>query len=416
MILMNPIFHSYVTPPCDCTYQTVNKTTSTISTEQAKADLHTLRYLMENRYCGWDYYQKQGLSWDSSFQHLQFFLENESEIYISDFCRAIHKAFDAGIVDNHLSFCSPLTGRLSYRKQFAAYFADFQVEEIENGHLVVESACPGIAIGDRIEAPDSLFPTLSPNERKRYLVGMRSFSPISHMVVMVNGHTIQVPLHRCKAIHKTEDRDVCLRHTAKDGIDILRANCCDYVGGLTEDADLVALGKQFEDKDYLILNYLSNEGGYNRITREFIRGLNSYVHASEHSIKLISPVTEGKDCLRQWVALSDAEPYDHSKANFDGTLILLVNSDTASSGESAVLYARSCKNLLLIGENTMGCNTFGNVESYELPHSRIVCRIPNVINLCPNPNDCLEGYGFVPDYWVDSEDVEGEVLNWLKGL
>ena len=79
-----------------------------------------------------------------------------------------------------------------------------------------------------------------------------------------------------------------------------------------------------------------------------------------------------------------------------------------------MLYARSCKNLLLIGENTMGCNTFGNVASYELPHSRIVCRIPNVINLCLKPDDCLEGYGFTPDYWVDSEDVEGEVLNWLN--
>ena len=411
---MNLIFHSYITPPRDCTYQPVNKAISTISKEQAEADLHTLRYLMENRYCGWDYYQKQGLSWDISFRHLQDFLESESEIYISDFCRAIHKAFDNGIVDNHLSFCSPLTGRLTYSNQFTAYFADFQVEETENGCLVVESSCPDVAIGDRIDAPDNLFPTLSPNEQKRYLVGIRSFTPVSELLLPVNGKPVCIPLHRCRANHKPDEQDICLQHTVKDGIDILRANCCDYVDGLTEDTDLVALGKQFGDKDYLILNYLSNEGGYNRITREFIRSLNGYVHASEHSIKLISPVTEGKDCLRQWVTLSDAEPYDHSKAAYDGTLILLTNSGTASSGESAVLYARSCKNLLLIGENTMGCNTFGNVASYELPHSHIVCRIPNVINLCLEPDDCLEGYGFTPDYWVDSEDVEGEVLNWLN--
>lgn len=409
---MKEVFEPYLSPARPSRFLPVTKAAGTITREQALEDLLTLRYLMENRYCGWDYYQKQGLSWDSCFQEIQDSLDNE--VYLSDLCRAIHKAFDNGIVDNHLSFCSPMTGRLTYSKHFVAYFADFQVEETEDGCLVVESTCPSVAIGDRLGVSDNLFPTLSPNKRKRYLVGMRSFSPVSHMTVMVNDRAIQVPLHRCKAIHKTEDRDVCLRHTTKDGIDILRANCCDYVGGLTEDTNLVALGKQFADKDYLILNYLSNEGGYNRITRELIRGLNGYVHASEHSIKLVSPVTEGTDCLRQWVTLSDAESYDHSKANFGGTLILLVNGDTASSGESAVLYARSCKKLLLIGENTMGCNTFGNVAGYELPHSRIVCRIPNVINLCEDPEDCREGYGFTPDYWVDSEDVEGEVLNWLN--
>ena len=411
---MKDVFAPYLSPARQSQYLPVARAAGAITREQAAEDLFVLRYLMENRYCGWDYYQKQGLDWDNRFQTIQDNLD--AEVYISDFCRAIHKAFDVGIVDNHLSFCSPLTGRLSYGKQFTAYFTDFQVEETENGLFVVESTCPGVSVGDRIEAPDNLFPTLSSRERKRYLIGMRSFSPASHMAVTVNGHAIQVPLHRCKAIHKTEDREVCLRHAIKDGIDILRANCCDYVGGLTEDTDLVSLGRQFRGKAHLILNYLSNEGGYNRITRELIRGLNGYVHASEHSMKLISPVTEERDCERRWVQLSEAEPYDYSKAAYDGTLILLVNSDTASSGESAVLYARSCKNLLLIGENTMGCNTFGNVAGYELPHSHIVCRIPNVVNLCPDPNDCLEGYGFTPDYWVDSEDVEGAVLHWLKSL
>ena len=62
----------------------------------------------------------------------------------------------------------------------------------------------------------------------------------------------------------------------------------------------------------------------------------------------------------------------------------------------------------------MGCNTFGNVAGYELVHSHIVCRIPNTVNLCANPDDCMEGYGFTPDYWVDSDDVEGEVIKWIQ--
>ena len=54
---MNPIFQEFLSPSRTCSYQPVSKVKGTISREQAKEDLHTLRYLMENRYCGWDYYE-----------------------------------------------------------------------------------------------------------------------------------------------------------------------------------------------------------------------------------------------------------------------------------------------------------------------------------------------------------------------
>lgn len=409
---MNDIFKPYISAPRFSEYRPVSKYKGIISKEQASNDLDMLRYLMENRYCGWEYFENCGILWDVCFKSIENFIASQSDIYISDFCRAVHKAFDVGIVDNHLSFCSPLTGRLSYSKQFAAYFADFKLERKGDIYYAVESSCADVSDGDIIDAGSSLYPTLY----NRYLVGVRSFTPITEMTITVNGKSACVPLHRCKAIGKTQADDVCLHHAIKDGIDTLRANCCDYVGELSEETDIVKMGKQFKAKKAVILNYLSNEGGYNRITREFIQGLNDYAHCQEYSIQLISSVTEGKSCNRQWITLSEAEPYDYSKATFAGKLIMLVNGDTASSGESAVLYARSCRNLILIGENTMGCNKFGNVAGYELPHSHIVCRIPNTINLCQNPNDCIEGQGFTPDYWVDSDDVEGEAIKWIKSI
>ena len=409
---MNDIFKPYISASRFNEYMPVYKYKGIISKDQAINDLDMLRYLMENRYCGWEYYKNNGISWDLCFKSIENFIFSQSNIYISDFCRTIHEAFNVGVVDNHLSFCSPLTGRLSYSKQFTAYFADFKVEQKGDIYYAVESSCADIIDGDIIDAGSSLYPTLY----NRYLVGVRSFTPITEITITVNGRSICVPLHRCKAISKTESHDICLHHAIKDEIDTLRANCCDYVGDLSEETDLVEMGKQFKAKKVVILNYLSNEGGYNRITREFIQGLNGYSHCQEYSIQLKSPITEGRSCNRQWITLSEAEPYDYSKATFDGKLIMLVNSDTASSGESAVLYARSCRNLILIGENTMGCNTFGNVAGYELPHSHIVCRIPNTINLCQNPDDCIEGHGFTPDYWVDSDDVESEVIKWIKSI
>ena len=412
MIPINEIWKPFISAPRSSGYRAVKRYEGTITIAQALEDIAILRYLMENRYCGWEFYENNGIVWDDCFSNIENDVVSQREIYIADFCRSIHKAFDVGITDNHLSFCSPLTGRLSYSRQCAAYFADFKVERKGNQFYVVESKCDEIADGDIVDAENHLYPTLY----GKYLIGVRSFEPVTEMTMVINGRPLSVALHRCKAIRKTEPGDICLRHDVKNGIDILRSTCCDYVGNLTEDTDFERIGRQFREKKAVILNYLSNEGGYNHITREFIRGLNEYAHCREYSVSLRSPVTENKSCDRQWVVLSEAEPYDYEKAAFNGKLVMLVNGDTASAGESAVLYAKSCKDVTLIGENTMGCNTFGNVASYELKHSHIICRIPNTINLCADPEDCREGYGFSPDYWLDSEDVEGEVIKWLRNI
>ena len=162
----------------------------------------------------------------------------------------------------------------------------------------------------------------------------------------------------------------------EDSVNVFRSNCCDYVNGINDKTNFIALGEKYRGDKVLVLDYLSNQGGYNRITREFIKGLNDYVHCEEHSASLISPVTEGKNCYREWV-IKESQPYNIELGKFDGTLIMLINGDTASAGETAVLYAKSLKHFILIGENSMGCNTFGNVAGYSLKHSKIIARIPN---------------------------------------
>ncbi len=411
---MNERFAEYISEARMVEYQPVQTYFGLITKEQALQDVERLIYIIDNRYCGKEYWEHKGINFLDCYQEIRDFIRNEEEIYISDYCRAIHRAFDRGIVDNHFSFASSLTGRLGYQKQYVAYFANLLVEQRQNKFYVVKSDCAGIVIGDEIQNEHILFPTLAPAGQRRYLVGQRSYEDLNAMSILVNGRVREIGLHRCRAGKRIEDRDVCFHEKQRKGIPIIRANCCDFVGNLKEDTDIVAIGKRYANTEKLILNYLSNEGGYNRITREFIQGLNGYSHLEEFCAKLISPITEGKDCKRQWI-MSDCQPYEYEKATYEGTLYMLVNSDTASSGESAVLYARSVKNLVLIGENTMGCNTFGNIASYVLTNSGIVCHVPNVVNLCKNPEDCQEGKGFAPDFWVDSTDVEGEVTEWLNG-
>lgn len=408
------IFDEYIIEPKRFEkYKPVNKAQSTLTKEQAAEDLSDLIYLINNRYCGKEYWEKQGIDFNLCYKEISDYIFSADELYISDFCRKIHLSFNKGIVDNHFSFASPLTGRLGFSKQYSAYFADFVVEKTNDVYKVIKSRDNTVKIGSVIKGVNCCYKTLSPKNKEYFLVGCRSYDVLKSLKLQIDGIYREVSVHRCRAIKNTEPLDVCMRHSQKNSVDILRSNCCDYVNGLNEDTDFVSMGEKFRKNKVLILDYLSNQGGYNKITRDFIKGLNDYVHCEEYSASLISPVTENKDCYREWI-IHESSPYDTKAGKFDGTLIMLANSDTASSGETAVLYAKSLKNFILIGENTMGCNTFGNVASYSLKHSGITARIPNTVNLCANPDDCAEGKGFTPDIWVDSENVSDDVLAWVS--
>ncbi len=410
---MKDVFGPYLSDPRESAHRSVRKYEGAISREQALFDLDDLRYILDNRYSGKDYWERQGILFADRYAEIHAFIMRRSEVSISDLCRAMHASFTVGIVDNHFSFASPLTGRLHFSKKFSVYFADLLVEKFDGAYVVITSKDPRIEHGSAFASVDTLFPTLSPAGKAYYLVGRRSWNPVDSMDVEINGVRTTVRLHPCKASARQRTADVCLKREQKSGFDIIQSNCCDYTPPLTRETDIAGIGKDCAGAETLIWDNLGNEGGYSKIPREFVLGLNGNACCEEYCAKLISPVTEEKPCKREWVLL-DTETCEPDKGTYDGTVYFLMNSDTASSGETSVLYAKCLRNAVFIGENTMGCNTFGNVASYQLTHSGIVLRVPNMINLCKNPDDCAEGKGFSPDFWVDSEDAQAEVIRWLS--
>jgi hypothetical protein len=306
-----------------------------------------------------------------------------------------------------------MTGRLAFSKVYAARFADLLVEKKDGAYFVIESKDQAVKPGGRVTDTGCLFPTLSPAGRAYFLVGRRSWEPIESMEVQIDGAAVTVPLHRCRASEDKKGGDICLAGEKKGGIDIVRSNCCDFVPPLHKKTDIIALGRSYAHTQTLIWDNLSNEGGYSGIPRDFILGLNGYACCEEYSAKLLSPLVTGRPGKRRWT-VSDAQPCEPEKGGYEGTLYFLMNSGTASSGETSVLYAKCLKHAVFVGENSMGCNTFGNVAGYQLKHSGVVLYVPNMINLCREPGDCEEGKGFTPDYWVDAPDVQAQVMRWLQ--
>ena len=87
----------------------------------------------------------------------------------------------------------------------------------------------------------------------------------------------------------------------------------------------------------------------------------------------------------------------------------MTGEKVGSSGEAAISQAMNVKNCVLIGSNTGGRGTFGEILKYELPESKIVMIVPYKLFL----GGPREGEGYTPHYWVDTENLLQETLKWL---
>lgn len=95
---------------------------------------------------------------------------------------------------------------------------------------------------------------------------------------------------------------------------------------------------------------------------------------------------------------------------FAGRLILLVDRGCASACETSVLLARQLDGALVVGENTEGTMKVGELASYRLPNSGVWLSAGRRAHRDPRvPEGFPEGRGYLPDLWLDGEDVAGDV-------
>ena len=97
----------------------------------------------------------------------------------------------------------------------------------------------------------------------------------------------------------------------------------------------------------------------------------------------------------------------------DKLLFVLIDNNTASSGETFAHLLSLGDHVIFVGCNTMGCSTVANNNSYYLPHSGIELYFGK--SLCFY--DTLEnrdGIGIFPDLWVNPEDSLDAVVRLCK--
>ncbi len=88
----------------------------------------------------------------------------------------------------------------------------------------------------------------------------------------------------------------------------------------------------------------------------------------------------------------------------DRFLIVLVDSNNASAGESFVRFLKQVENVIIIGSNTRGAGVVGNVGSFSLPHSKIPVQMGISVFLDVSLS-FTEGVGLKPDIWINPGDA-----------
>lgn len=422
--------------------------------DKAKAleDIKTLKYILETGYCGRFYWGENGIDFNDLYLKLNELVQTSSDsVSVRSFENIIIRCFSE-LNDGH----SKLEGfkTTEFAKSKHAYFADIVLEKQNNTYLVIQSKQsdikPGMVYSGTI---NNLFLTLSPKNKEHYLLGTLTFSKVENLNLYFDGKARNVKLHRCK-ISTANNSDKVFDSEQKGNIIYVRVSKLDekYQGTLKKFADY---GSELKNKELIVYNLVNVDGGNAIYPRLFIENLNTNARGFDYMAVLHSPSVNqaympGKNLWmstflpKEWlvadveldklprdIAQIIAEVRDENKklranpsinweivkneipetGSYKGRFITIINSKVGSAAINATAFTKSIPNNIIIGENTSGGFTFGEVVYYYLKNSKLKLKLPTkiVINKVFNYEQ-----GFLPDYWLDSNDPETEITRWLN--
>ena len=422
----------------------------TISSDEALEDIEMLRYLFENGYSGYEYWHNRGVDFGGVYERLIELAEENEDVSVFVMEGIIADGLSS-IQDGHLTVSGHSTSRFLKRK--TPYLTDVIVERelLENGeadpsadYTVVLSAVDTVHPGMVYAGPeDNLFPIFSRSGVEQFLLGVFSDEIESRAVFPFQtgssvAASIELPLHQCRLGRTALPGEESFYRTEVDGIELVRI--ADFGADNHElMLEFAESGSDLADTDKLIVDLMGNSGGSSRYGKGFIEGLNRVAHWRMYYAMLCSPATIGSYAatetedmpeevaasitrmqqslerlretpVRCWLYLND-EIRSREMGDYQGRAVFLTDRYVASSGEALLDYSKSVPNAVLVGENSAGVGTFGEVRQYWLPNSHISLYLPSKLFLAPGFE---EGVGYLPDYWLDSPDPVAEVARWLN--
>lgn len=420
-----------------------------ISKKQAMEDIEQFEYLLETAFSGREYWEKQGCDFNEIYSKLNEFVGNKEIICVLDLENYMYSLLKGKILDSHFS----IRGHKyhGFTKQKRIYFADILLNKNRGGRfIVIDSRVESVSVGSVFNDKDRenyVFKTLSPKGSEHYLVGNWSYEKITEMNLYFDGKSTSVPFHTTRLKEAKFSKKPIFKVDTIENIPVVRSstfmNPKENIPLLTAFEEY---GKNLKNEEKFILNICNNDGGSSIHPLHFVQNFNTTVDAKDFTAFLFSPsisqmyaqavisdypeifeqpgveeyrneVLKHQELLEQYKKNPKKEwefKIDTSisqQGTYKGTMVVLMNRNTESSGETAVYYSKSVKNAISVGENTYGAGMFSPAMKYYLPNSKICMQIAHHIDFIPG---FQESIGFIPDYWLDSDYPVEEIVKWLN--
>lgn len=421
-----------------------------ISQKEALEDIEQFEYLLETAYSGKEYWKKQGCDFSQIYSKAKEFAKSKEVFSVLEFENYISSLINGKIIDAHFSLRGQEYHTFSKRKLI--YFTDILLEKNKKGkYIVIDSKIETVTKGDEFDDKAKLlhlFKTLSSANKEQYLVGVWSYEKVTEKNLSFNGKIRNIPFQESRLTKTKFNREPIFQVDTINKIPIISVATFDMVDqNIPYLTNFEKYGKNLQNEDKFILNLFNNTGGSSLYPMNFIKNLNTVVNSNGIEAYLCSPslsqlfiglnfeaypdilkqpgmdeflkeVKIHKDLhdkykvnpKREWKIDIDKDSIQ-SPGTYNGKMVVLMNREVSSSSETAIKFSKSVKNAIFVGENTYGVGTFSNVVKFYLPNSNICIHLSYHISLMP---DFQETIGFIPDYWLDTDQPIEEIVKWLN--
>lgn len=439
-----------------------------VSFEQLKEDIDSLKYLLQTSYSGYEDALARGLDLEKFEQNILSEFSNsiydKNSISTDTICDVVYNELKNFIIDSHFTLYS-LNSYYSLCIRNRILYSNIYVREKNGKYFVVESDIPEIKKKSEFTgSKENLF--LYPAKGKNiYRIGFTKTIESSaendyienEIELSFNNENKKVLIKTYDSIKNTkiffgkqETKDTGYLSLSTFDLPDVKSNFRKYAERSFE--KYINSGVELNNKKNVIIDLRGNSGGNNYYSNKFLSSLykNKIISDSElQKAKLPKDevnYTEVYNYSSPWIVAtmnnyfsqmgmadfifpyiqSDIENFktvpkkiirkmvdtsseDIGECNFAGKVIIITDRNSASTSEDTIQLAKRLfgKNCYLVGENSRGCFSYGNILPYQLPNKSLCLYVPSTIfmNYANSEYYNIEGIGFTPDYWSTNEDL-----------
>ena len=412
-----------------------------ITSKQAVEDVDRLFYLFSHGYSGYAFFN-QNREFERTKSIIIEALNSKAFWTRRGLSKLIRENLSF-IVDCHLNINN---------ERFAAhqdFWYDTQLELVpgNDGYYFIEDNIKYSPVTINGNVPgDFLFPSLNQAGEPIYRIGMLSKeNPSTLTLIAQNDEGEQQFDVKLQQSNFDYYDDEVFRQDVLGGIPVIRIRGF----GDSDPDDLerfVATAKSHRGDPVVIVDIRGNGGGNERWPIGWIKGLTGYRAGAVFTTSELESKTSMAGRVNAFIywdsIVSDPALYNSQAKLFteraerfevgqrqpgwtgpqypdlplisnDTTVLIITNDLVASAGEGFVMRMSQAENVLVVGENTMGCLTFGNISLHQLPNSKLEVWMPINFNIFQD-QVFREEVGLFPDLWVPAKDAVNYTVAALR--